>query len=66
MELFIWLWAFDKRLLCGNCGESQTPYFNVYVWMVPCIIAASTLFFTYFARVTATNDPDVAVCFSTN
>ena len=48
MELIVWLWAFDKRLLSW-CNHS--PYFHVYVWLLPTILATTTLIFTYVAQV---------------
>lgn len=64
MELFIWLWAYDKRLLCGSLSESKNTFFDIYIWLLPCIIAASALIFTYFAKVTSTNWLDLSTCFA--
>ena len=53
MELFVWLWAFDRRLLCGR---QHSPFFHVYIWLLPTIIAAMCLIFTYVSQVTNVRD----------
>ena len=37
MELFVWLWLYDKRLLCGR-GASVT-----YAWLIPVFSALTVL-----------------------
>ena len=47
MELFIWLWAYDRKLICGL----RHTYFSfVYIWLVPVIMAATALVFAYLAQ----------------
>jgi hypothetical protein len=46
MELFIWLWAYDKKLLCA-LRHNYSSF--VYIWQVPVIMAATVLGFAYIA-----------------
>ena len=53
MELFIWVWAWDKRLLCGlNYGKQGV----VYMWIFPAIVAASILCFAILGQVLSDNE----------
>ena len=48
MELFIWLWAFDKRLLCGlKYGIHSFKH----VWLVPALSSLIVLGITYIAQI---------------
>ena len=61
MELFIWLWAFDKRLLCGlKYGIHSFKY----VWLVPALSSLTVLMMTYGAKIKQynRNDQDVEAC----
>ena len=59
MELFIWLWAYDKRLLC-SLRHSYTSF--VYIWLVPVVMAATVLAFAYLAQ--TTDMRDMRSCFT--
>ena len=59
MELFIWLWAYDKKLLCA-LRHNYSSF--VYIWLVPVILAASVLGFSYIAQ--ATDMSDMRSCFT--
>ena len=58
MELFIWLWAYDRKLICGL----RHSYFSfVYIWLVPVIMAATALVFSYLAQ--TFDNRDMRKCF---
>ena len=44
MELFTWIWVYDKRLLC--CVRYNINSF-VYLWLVPAIVALATIVLTW-------------------
>ena len=58
MELLVWLWAYDKRLLCGMRHSYQS---FVYIWIVPIIICVSALIFAYMSQMT--DSRDLSKCF---
>lgn len=59
MELFIWLWAYDRKLICGL----RHSYFSfVYIWLVPVIMAATALVFSYLAQ--TFDNRDMRKCFA--
>jgi len=40
MEMFVWCWIYDRRLLCGlNHGKALT----IYLWLIPFIISCAVL-----------------------
>ena len=46
MELFIWLWVYDRQLFC----DLRTSYQSfVYIWLLPVAIASTVLLFAYFS-----------------
>jgi len=47
MELFIWFWAFDKRLLCGL---KYGIHSFVYIWLVPMVTSVTVLCLTWVAK----------------
>ena len=50
MELITWLYAFDKRLLCGlNLFGKKSI---VYVWLIPAIIAMTVLGLSWTDKMT--------------
>ena len=58
MELFIWLWAYDRKLFCDlKPGYSSF----VYLWLLPVAIGTMTLCFAYFSQ--ATDSRDMRACF---
>ena len=61
MELFIWLWVFDKKLLCG-LGHHRLSV--IYIWLVPVICAATTLLLSYFFK--TMDARDMRKCFVDN
>ena len=61
MELFIWLYAFDKRTLCGlNYGKKGI----VYIWLIPAIIAMTVLCLSWFDKL-MTNQTVMHQCLHT-
>ena len=50
MELFIWFWAFDKRLVC--CWE-YGPRTFVYIWTMPALAALLTLGLSWTMKLSA-------------
>ena len=50
MELFVWVWAWDKRLLCGLSLNSKV---FAYIWLMPILVAAITLTLTWVQRFTS-------------
>lgn len=50
MELFIWVWAYDKRLLCGLDYGKQGI---VYIWLIPAFCAAAVLGFSFLGQLFA-------------
>ena len=50
MELFIWLWAYDKRLLCGL---KYGIHSFIYVWLVPVLTSLTVLGLTYVNQIRA-------------
>ena len=48
MELFIWMWAYDKRLFCG-----YTVRAFVYIWLIPVLLTAAVLGLTVLLRLTS-------------
>ena len=64
MELFTWLWAYDKRLLCGIKYGSHS---FVYIWLIPVIVTAPVLCFSAFQQIIAdSNDLDECLHKSNN
>lgn len=52
MELFTWLWAYEKRLLCGiKYGKHSF----VYLWLIPAVTSASVLCFSTIQQLIADN-----------
>ena len=50
MELFIWMWAFDKRLTCClKYGSRMFPF----LWLVPTLTASATLAITWTYQFTS-------------
>ena len=60
MELFIWLWAFDKRLFFQYSGRSF-----VYIWLIPIVLSATVLGLTCFLRVTS-SPKELQTCMATS
>ena len=50
MELFTWLWAYDKRLLCGIKYGSHS---FVYIWLIPVVVSVPVLCFSAFQQIMA-------------
>ena len=50
MELFAWLWAYDKRLLCGIKYGNHS---FVYIWLIPVVVSAPVLCFSAFQQLVA-------------
>ena len=50
MELFTWLWSYDKRLLYAIKYGSHT---FVYIWLIPTVISATVLFLSSFQQIIA-------------
>ena len=57
MELFIWLWTFDNRLLCGlKYGIHSFKY----VWLLPVISSLIVLCMVYVKEYNRSEEDDVA------
>ena len=50
MELFTWIWVYDKRLLC--CVRYNINSF-VYLWLVPAVVALATIVLTWTKQFTS-------------
>ena len=48
MELFIWLWVFDRRLLCGL---KYGIHSFIYLWLIPTVSSLTVLAMTYFEKI---------------
>jgi len=48
MELFIWMWAYDKRLFCGYTVQAF-----VYIWLIPVLLSTAVLGLTCLLRLTS-------------
>lgn len=48
MELLIWMWVFDNKLLCGLMRHNYLTF--VYIWLLPVIIAVSALVLSYLSQ----------------
>lgn len=60
MELFFWLWAFDKRLFCQYTGRSF-----VYIWLAPIMLSVTVLGLTCFLRFTS-DTKELQACMAKN
>ena len=56
MELFLWMWAFDKRLFCSYTGQTF-----VYIWLAPGLLSFSILALTYMLKLTS-DETEVHEC----
>ena len=43
MELFTWLWVYDKRILCGLKHQLIS---KVYIWLLPMLLATISLVYS--------------------
>ena len=60
MELLIWLWVFDNKLLCGL---HSSGYFSfVYIWLIPVVSATTALLFSQIGKYI--DKRDMALCFA--
>ena len=48
MELFTWIWSYDKRLLYGIKYGSHT---FVYIWLIPLVTSAMVLGLSSFQQI---------------
>ena len=62
MELFIWLWAFDKRVMCGAVYTSTS---FAYIWLIPAVMAACVLGITWYLKA-STDDSPTNECLKTD
>ena len=62
MELFTWMWAFDKRLVCWPKYSKKT--FS-YIWLMPVFVSGATLILSLLAQITA-HENDLKDCLHLN